>query len=148
MKKLSKACFIIGIVVMVCAVVLIVLSFCSATVVHTETRGHMTVRYTTVRQLGDTRTLICGCSGILAGLLLFILSAEVSQLPPYKAKKCCCKHHLGQAPTDPAPQPPEPAPEETPAATEEPAPEAAPAEEAPAPEAPASEPAPEQEPGT
>lgn len=148
MKKASKACFIIGIVVLALSAIAIISSFIMCPVRYTSRMGFFAVEYTNYTSVSGLKGLILGCTGIISGLLLFILStilkldcsAECGQKKePCKPGK---KYSGISAPAATEPKKPEaaPAPEEP-----APAPEAKEPEPAPAPEAPAEAPAPAEQ---
>ncbi|MDD2232667.1 MAG: hypothetical protein PHO44_08275 [Sphaerochaetaceae bacterium] len=94
MKKTSKACFIIGIIVLALAAVLIAVSFIPSPVQYHRSFGFYSIEYTTQSTGANLRTLILGCTGIISGLLLFILSSvlrcdctKACSAPAAEAKK-------------------------------------------------------------
>lgn len=77
MKKTSTACFVIGIVVLAVSAALIIFSFLPNTVQHYRGIGYWQIEYTSFNTYGSYRQLIMGCTGIISGLLLFILSTLI-----------------------------------------------------------------------
>lgn len=82
MKKTSKACFVVGIVVLAVSVCLIAASFFTVTVHHQRSLGFYYFQYTSINPIPGMKMLALGCTGIISGLLLFLLSVELRQLPP------------------------------------------------------------------
>ena len=87
MKKTSKACFVVGIVVLAVSVCLIAASFFTVTVHHQRSMGFYYFQYTSINPIPGMKMLALGCTGIISGLLLFLLSVELKQLPP---SECGC----------------------------------------------------------
>lgn len=76
MKKLSKACFIIAIILLVLSVTLTIVSLCNLRVSYTRSYGNYRYYYY-ASEISETRKLqltIIGCTGIISALILFIIS--------------------------------------------------------------------------
>lgn len=87
MKKTSKACFVIGIAVLAVSACLIAASFFTVTVHHQRSMGFYYFQCTSLNPIPGMKMLALGCTGIISGLLLFLLSVELRQLPP---SECGC----------------------------------------------------------
>ncbi len=95
MKKTSKACFVVGIVVLVVSACLIAASFFTVTVHHQRSMGFYYFQCTSINPIPGMKMLALGCTGIISGLLLFLLSAELRQLPP--SERGCSDKGKGKA---------------------------------------------------
>ena len=92
MKKISTACFIIAIVLIVCAITLNVLGFTyinGVRYVRHYSGGFMQMSYTTTSSMANTclGMIIAGGFLFIGGILLFMLSAMTCHRPP-KAPFC------------------------------------------------------------
>ena len=136
MKKISTACFIIAIVLIVCAITLNVLGFTyinGVRYVRHYSGGFMQMSYTTTSSMANTclGMIIAGGFLFIGGILLFMLSAMTCHRPP-KAPFCCKDKQKEEVKEEAKAAEPEPAKPVEPEPTVEPeAPQEAPAEEEP-----------------
>ena len=136
MKKISTACFIIAIVLIVCAITLNVLGFTyinGVRYVRHYSGGFMQMSYTTTSSMANTclGMIIAGGFLFIGGILLFMLSAINCHRPP--TAPFCCKDKQKEEVKEEAkvaePEPAKPVEPEQPVEPE--APKEAPAEEEP-----------------